>query len=327
MSCEGVIQMALNAEKVKEVGRAVGADLVGIASIDRFEGAPLEMHPASILPEAESVIVLAFRILRGALRGIEEGTYFAAYPSMCYAGINLNFAPKALYDLSRFIEDNGYEAVPYQNMVIDASVDIHHGTPKGRKPVVNGRSAPDVLLHFRIAATAAGLGEIGYSKVFLTPQFGPRQRLAAIITDAPLKPDPQIPPGTICDRCMNCVRECPVGAISGDKTVSVKIGNYTYEWGELDVDKCTLAYTGGIKENNPFAPDDMPPLEEALNDIWGTLNKVPYNRNSVSLFHHYGAIGGAKGCIRACMIHLEETGRISNKFEKPFRRRPAWWLS
>ena len=319
--------MALTAEKVKEVGKAVGADLVGIASIDRFEGAPLEMHPASILPEAESVIVLAFRILRGALRGIEEGTYFAAYPSMCYAGINLNFAPKALYDLSRFIEDNGYEAVPYQNMVIDASIDITHGMPKDRKPVTAGRAAPDVLLHFRIAATAAGLGEIGYSKVFLTPQFGPRQRLAAIITDAPLKPDPQIPPGTICDRCMKCVRECPVGAISRERTVSVKIGDYTYEWGELDVDKCTIGYTGGIRENNPFAPDDLLPLEEALEDPWGTLNKVPYNRSSVNLFHHFGAIGGAKGCIRACMIHLEETGRISNLFEKPFRRRPAWWLS
>jgi hypothetical protein len=138
--------MALTAEKVKEVGKAVGADLVGIASIDRFEGAPLEMHPASILPEAESVIVLAFRILRGALRGIEEGTYFAAYPSMCYAGINLNFAPKALYDLSRFIEDHGYEAVPYQNVIIDVSVDARHGTPKDRKPVAPGRAAPDVLL-------------------------------------------------------------------------------------------------------------------------------------------------------------------------------------
>jgi ferredoxin len=319
--------MALTAEKVKEVGKAVGADLVGIASIDRFEGAPLEMHPASILPEAESVIVLAFRILRGALRGIEEGTYFAAYPSMCYAGINLNFAPKALYDLSRFIEDHGYEAVPYQNMIIDASVDARHGTPKDRKPVAPGRAAPDVLLHLRIAATAAGLGEIGYSKVFLTPQFGPRQRLVAIITDAPLKPDPQIPPRTICDRCMNCVRECPVGAISEDRTVSVKIGDYTYEWGDLDADKCTLAYSGGIRENNPFAPGDLPPLEEALKDTWGTLLKVPYNRSSMNIFHHVGAIGGAKGCIRACMIHLEETGRISNLFKKPFRRRPIWWLS
>ena len=318
--------MALTAEKVKEAAKAAGADLVGIASIDRFEGAPEEMHPASILPEAESVIVLAFRILRGALRGIEEGTYFAAYPSMCYAGINLVFAPKALYDLCRFIEDHGYEAVPVQNMVIDASVDIVRGTPKGREPVAPDRPPPDVLLHFRIAATAAGLGEIGYSKVFLTPQFGPRQRLALVVTEAPLRPDPQIPPGTICDRCMRCVEECPVGAISRERTVSVKIGDYVYEWGELDVERCTLAYAGGIKGNNPFAPPDLPPLEEALRDPWGTLEKVPYNRASLSVFHHTGAIGGARGCIRACMMHLEERGRIENLFEKPFRRRPAWWL-
>ncbi len=316
----------LTSEEVKRFAKERGADLVGVASLDRFEGAPPEMHPASILPEAESVIVLAFRILRGCYRGIEEGTYFAAYPSMGYGLINLVFAPRVLYDVCRFIEDHGYEAVPVQNMVIDGAIDIVHGGKKDRKPVAPNRPAPDVVLHFRLAAVAAGLGEMGYSKVFLTPQFGPRQRLAVIVTDAPLKPDPLVPPGTICDRCMRCVEECPVGAISRDEVVSVKIGEYTYEWGKLDEDKCTLAYAGGIRENDPFAPPDLPSLEEALKDPFGTLQKVPYNRASIGIFHHLGAIGGARGCIRACFMHLEEAGRLRNTFKRPFRRRPVWWL-
>jgi hypothetical protein len=43
-------------------------------------------------------------------------------------------------------------------------------------------------------------------------------------------------------------------------------------------------------------------------------------------YHHNPAIGGARGCIRACMIHLEETERISNTFNNPFRRRKPWRL-
>jgi len=43
--------------------------------------------------------------------------------------------------------------------------------------------------------------------------------------------------------------------------------------------------------------------------------------------YDYGrALEGARGCIRACMMHLEEQGKIENKFEHPFRRRPAWKL-
>ena len=65
---------------------------------------------------------------------------------------------------------------------------------------MQGGVAPDVQLAIRIAATAAGVGEIGWSKVFLTKKYGPRQRLAASITDMPLEPDPLVEPGTICKR-------------------------------------------------------------------------------------------------------------------------------
>jgi hypothetical protein len=30
--------------------------------------------------------------------------------------------------------------------------------------------------------------------------------------------------------------------------------------------------------------------------------------------------------MRACMIHLEQQGRITNQFQNPFRTRPPWRL-
>ena len=70
----------MTSEKLKLLARQLGADLCGIASMDRFEGAPPEQDPRCIFPEAKSCVVLAFRVPRGYLRGIEEGTYFSAFP-------------------------------------------------------------------------------------------------------------------------------------------------------------------------------------------------------------------------------------------------------
>ena len=44
---------------VKELAYRLGADLVGIANIERFENAPIKMSPKGILPCAKSVIVCA----------------------------------------------------------------------------------------------------------------------------------------------------------------------------------------------------------------------------------------------------------------------------
>ena len=49
----------LNKQRIVEFAKAQGLDLVGVADIGRFDGAPPRMHPAAILPEAKSVIVVA----------------------------------------------------------------------------------------------------------------------------------------------------------------------------------------------------------------------------------------------------------------------------
>ena len=74
--------------KFKEAARHFGADLVGIADPARFEGAPFEMDPRYIFPDARAIVVMGFRIPRGCFRGIEEGTYYAAYPTLGYWHIN-----------------------------------------------------------------------------------------------------------------------------------------------------------------------------------------------------------------------------------------------
>lgn len=292
----------VTAAAVKKAARQLGADLVGIAPMSRFEGAPKQMDARYIFPGAKSMIVLGFRIARGTLRGIEEGTLFSTYPSMGYAALNQVYGPMVLWNLTRFLEDRGCETVPMLNANGGEAVNTVTGKFRNgwSRPVREGNPHPDVLVHFRLAAYMAGLGEIGWSKVFLTPEFGPRQRFVILLTDAELEPDP-IYEGKICDRCKLCVKQCAGKAISMDESVTVTVAGHEIEWGRLDEMACEQGIQGGQeKERNPFDGE--------------------YPRQ-----YGYGrAVEGGCGCIRACMIHLEERRKIKNIFRNKFRTRPQW---
>ncbi|NLF92950.1 MAG: hypothetical protein GX564_03595 [Oligosphaeraceae bacterium] len=292
----------LTSAAVKQKAKEFGADLVGIAPMSRYEGAPRQNDPRYIFPAAKSMIVLAFRIARGALRGIEEGTLYTTYPTMGYAALNQVYAPMTLWNLTNWLEDQGYETVPLINSNGGEAVNPVTGNFRQgwSRPVRPGNPYPDVLVHFRLAAYLAGLGEIGWSKVFLTPEFGPRQRFVVLLTDAELEADP-IYEGKLCDHCLQCVRHCAGKAISATESVKLHIAGHDIEWGKLDPLACEKGIQGGCEGcRNPFE-GEYP-------------RKYGYGR----------ALEGAAGCIRACMVHLEERGKLTRKFKNKFRTRPAW---
>ena len=214
----------LTSAEVKAAAKRFGADLVGIGNMERWEGAPKQNDPRYIFPGAKSFIVFGFRIPRGSLRGIEEGTLFSTYPTMGYAALNQVWGPMVMWPFCNFMEDHGYEVVPLINANGGESVNTVTGKFREgwSRPVEEGKPHPDVLVHFRIAAYLAGLGEFGWSKVFLTPEFGPRVRFVVLLTDAELEPDP-IYEGHICDRCKQCVMNCAGHAISMHESVKVTL--------------------------------------------------------------------------------------------------------
>jgi epoxyqueuosine reductase QueG len=60
-------------------------------------------------------------------------------------------------------------------------------------------------------ARAAGLGWIGKNLLLITPKYGPRIRLATILTDILLKPGKPIK--NQCGNCTKCIEACPSGAL------------------------------------------------------------------------------------------------------------------
>jgi hypothetical protein len=334
-------------EEIREYALSRGLDLFGVANIERFARAPARMHPASIFPETRSVIVVGKRMLRGGWRGIEEGTYWPSYTVFDYHGLlNTLFIPLPLYETACFIEDFGWEAVPY-----------YPGVPEcqpPRPPLREGMPAPDVHLAIRIAATAAGLGEIGWSKVFLTKKFGPRQRLGAILTDMELEGDPLVEPNTICKLDLACVNGCPdaIPHPREGKVVEIRIEDKTYRWADVDMGRCVLVYHGGDPRVSPFIPKSLPGYhfdltkqkmsEEAAYKFcwpmstgsWRPTEEFPegFIIEGHAYLQKWGvggsyAVEGSRGCMRSCMNYLEKHGLIEQTFRGgDFIKRPRWML-
>lgn len=259
-----------------------GADLIGIAPIDRFADVSPEHHPASICPEVHSIVVIGKRITRGALRGVEEGTQFDLYQQYGRLWLDNGVLAMATFRASEFLEDNGWEAVPLQNLPSE--------TPPVGIPVRPGQPAPNVMMDFDDAAVRAGLGEIGWCGLLLTPQFGPRQRIQIILTDAELTPAPVFD-GQICDRCREHASFCPLDAISVEGEHTVEIAGKQMVIAGIDYARCRSCGNGAFP--NMHHPSGKPDRLAAL-------------------------------CTRSCIGYLEDSRRVGNTFNSPFRKRSPW---
>ena len=336
--------MKLTAQMIKDKAAELGIDCIGIGNIERFQGAPKLMSPATYFPGAKSVIAVAMRIPRGTYRGIEEGTHWHNYTFYSYKQLNTLFRPRLSYELACFIEDHGWEAALHFPAVPEG-----HGTIQ--EPVRGDDVPPDVVCSVRIIAAGCGLGEVGFSKVFLTKKFGPRVRLGLIFTDCELEPDPILDTGDICLHCGACTRECPGNAVPSvkdeKKRLHVSFGEKDIWYGDVRMGRCTLTHHGMNNECSPFLKKEFPNMafdvrnsemteEEAYILTYtmaeGSWWRKPHSRSIIGYYDYvlnhtgYFAICGAKGCIRACMNALEKAGRTENKFHNPFYYKDSWTL-
>ena len=267
---------------VESAAKKIGIDLIGFASKERFEGVPARNNPFSIFPEGKTVILVGKRICRGSLRGIEEGTNFDDYGFFGSRWLEDEFLALACYDLVRVLEDHGWEGCP----IFPNPTELG---PQGVS-VAEGRPEPNVYPDFDYAAVACGLGEIGLNGLFLSPEFGSRQRFHMIITDAEIPQSPLFE-GAVCDRCGKCVEACPKGAVSVNETEEINICGKRMQVAKIKYNRCRTCKNGA--RANRFAPIAKPDRVPAL-------------------------------CNRTCLCHLEEKGALQNKFQNSFRQREAW---
>ena len=178
----------MNAQELAVEARRFGADLVGIAPAHRWEHWPNPNNPRQIQPRCESVVVIGRRVLRGALRGVEEGTSFSSTYAMYGKDWNeMTFLVRTIHQVALALEAAGAEAVP----------------------MLGGGSGLDS----QAIAHEAGLGSMGKGGFFLTPEFGHRQRFGLVLTDLAMDGNPVINVN-FCQGCEACLKACPLSAMT-----------------------------------------------------------------------------------------------------------------
>lgn len=203
--------LRLSAAEVKARARELGADLVGIAAGASLNANPpdpqVPQTPARITPDSKSVIVLAKAFLRGTSRLQGRNDRHKQYS----AELQLTELEEISLRLVYFLEDHGYPSITTPPMHNDALLYRSDGRTHG----------PLSLPH---AAVEAGLGTLGLNLMLLTPEYGPRVMLGAILTSAELEPDPRMETA-LClgEECGRCLLTCP--------------GDAVLHWG-LDASKC-----------------------------------------------------------------------------------------
>jgi epoxyqueuosine reductase len=163
---------------------AQGADIIGTSNIKG-----LMPHRFSTLPFG---ITIGIRLSDAVMSELSAGPtklYFAHYRAV-----------NALLDATAtkcvgWLQRKGYNAlaIPASQTTSEAGIagDFPHKT----------------------AANLAGLGFIGKNALFISREFGPRIRLATVLTDMPLPAGKMQP--VLCGSCRVCVDACPCGALTG----------------------------------------------------------------------------------------------------------------
>ena len=182
-------------KKVKNRAFELGADLVGIANVERWDGAPKKLRPQAHLPEAKSVIAIS-------IHHPDASVEWGGLPNSNYSGpFQLGMIPKLdtiSWRLARFLEKLGFPSIPFS-----CTGFWRH------RPYKEITSTNTASFSHRHAFVAAGLGEFGWNNMAMSYKYGPRNRLVSVITSASLVPDPLYDGPLLCDRCHMCESKCP----------------------------------------------------------------------------------------------------------------------
>ena len=175
---------------VKKAARLFGAARVGVCELDRrwIYSRAYNMSPEGgraeeidIHPDIRYAVAIAVEMDYEGIR------CSPAHPASAATGTGYSQMAFTAGLLAQFIRGLGFRAIPCGN---DTACSI---------PI----------------AIDAGLGEMARNGLLVTPEYGPRVRLAKVLTDLPLVPDRPIEFGVwnFCLICEKCARKCPSKSI------------------------------------------------------------------------------------------------------------------
>jgi ferredoxin len=182
----------LDADWLREMCLAAGADDVGFVSADNPDLASEVEHVQAALPGTKSYISLVVKMNRDNVRSTARSV---ANQEFHRSGEVLN---EAAHCIVRQLQDAGYRVLNPS-----ATFPMEMDNFPGRIWVVAHQPV----------AVAAGLGVMGIHRNVIHPKFGNFVLLGTILVDAPINSYGEPLDYSPCLECKLCVAACPVGAI------------------------------------------------------------------------------------------------------------------
>jgi epoxyqueuosine reductase len=186
----------ISADEIKLRVRELGADLCGIASVERFADAPAGFHPTDVSKDCKSVIAIASRFPVSTLTTSSPAAYTFVRHRL------VDKLDSITFQLSSELESLGSCAIPVP------SSDPYDYWDESRK---HGQG----IISLKHAAVRAGLGQIGKNTLLLNDQLGNMLWLGAVLTDQELEPDLLAAYEACIPSCRICLDSCPAKALDG----------------------------------------------------------------------------------------------------------------
>lgn len=286
----GVFKRPLTADEIKRKAKALGADLVGIADGAALEANPPDpadpRRPSDITAlDGGRVIVLARRLSAGGTRITAWGDRHKYYNDE----LALTALEETSLELVYWLEDCGYPAI----IVPPTHVDPwrYQEDPSQHQ---------DTILSLPHAAVEAGLGTLGLNLQLLTPEFGPRVLLTAVLCSVEVACDaPMADALCLGPECGRCLATCP--------------GDTVRQWGR-DWEKCDeyrspygFAKLTGQIERIVAAPD--PEARKELLRSETTFNLWQ------SILRGAGVVTGCRRCADVCPIGADYDAMLKDALD------------
>lgn len=190
-------------KSVKRLALELGADLCGIAPLDRFNKAPKGFHPCDIFPLTKSVAVLAKCLPEGVFYATSPVPYTTANDTIIHEIIRITCELCTRLERSANVIAVPIPSEPYEYW------DEEKQEGKG-------------ILSLKHAGYLAGLGVLGKNTLLTNIIFGNRIILGAVLLNVELEGDPIADYQFCSENCRLCINGCPAHAIT-EESVNQKL--------------------------------------------------------------------------------------------------------
>jgi epoxyqueuosine reductase len=272
-----IFRQPVTAAEIKDKAYELGADLIGIADGEVMNQNPPDpsdpRRPIDVTTlDYKRVIVLAKHLNNGVARIIPWGDRTKFYNDE----LALSALEETSLELVYWLEELGYPAI----IIPPTHVDPWRYNDNPKQHMTTMISLPH-------AAVEAGLGMLGLNQQLLTPEFGPRVVLTAVMASLDVESD-QRSTDSLClgPSCGKCLSVCPADAVQ----------HWGRDWEACDTHRSPYGFAKLTEHVEAIirAPDAQSKKEllrtETTFNLWQ------------SILRGSGAITGCRRCADVCPV-------------------------